>query len=305
MKKNAFSPCLNRYIKLSFGLLFGLISLNMLLISVSFANPTPFRICTGSSTGHYYRVGQIIAKALSKEVKVSLIETKGSWENLGRIHSEQPQCDAIIAQDDATAVYLFQYPDKIGQIERVIPLYKEYIQFLCNQEVKTNKLSELDPDTRILTGSYGTGTFITWTLIKQLNSDKYGVLRELETGGEEALKQMINQRRPQCLLTVNALAQGIMVRAHDDLSQSLKLLNLDDPSFQKAINQAGVPRVLYQRTHLHKNIYPLLLEEHLETQTVEAVFFVHSKWMQANPALAESLSNQLIKLQRNIQGAVD
>ena len=96
-----------------------------------------------------------------------------------------------------------------------------------------------------------------------------------------------------------------MVKAHDDLSQSLKLLNLKDPSFQRPINQAGVPRVLYQHTHLHKNNYPLLLKEHLETQTVEAVFFVHSKWLQAHPSLGESLSNQLIKLQRNIQGAVD
>ena len=286
-------------------LMLGVLSLFFLYSPQVKANSNLFRICTGSSTGHYYKVGQIIAKALSKEVKVSLIETKGSWENLGRIHSEQPQCDAIIAQDDATALYLYKHPEKIGQIERVIPLYKEYVQLLCNQEVKTQYFAKLDPDTRILTGAYGTGTFITWTLIKQLNPEKYGVLRELEVGGSEALKQMVNQRRPQCLLSVNALAQGIMVRAHDDLSQSLKLLNLKDPSFQRPINYAGVPRVLYKHTHLHKNVYPLLLDKHLETQTVDAVFFVHTEWLRAHPSLAENLSNQLIKLQRNIQGAVD
>jgi uncharacterized protein len=269
------------------------------------ASRSTLRICTGSATGHYYRVGQVIAKALSKDAKVSLIETKGSWENLGRIHADNPQCDAIIAQDDAVAVYLYEHPVKIGMIERVLPLYKEYIQLVCNQYVKAEKFSEIHPDTRILTGAYGTGTFITWTLIKRLNPNKYGILRELELGGDEALKQLTNINRPQCLLVVNALAQGVMVKAHDDLGQNLKLINLMDPSFQLPINQAGTPRALYSEVNVHKNVYPLLLDSHLKTQTVEAVFFVHSKWMRAHPQLSEVLSRLLIKRQRSIQGAVD
>ena len=271
---------------------------------VSAKKPT-LRVCTGSPTGHYYRVGQVIAKAISKHTNVTLVETRGSWENLGRIHGEVPQCDAIIAQDDAVAVYLFEHPEKIGKIERILSLYQEHLQMVCNRHVKKTDFSKVSPDTRILTGSYGTGTFITWALIKRLNPERYGVLRELEEGGKEALKRLMGTQRPQCLIVVNALAQGVMLRAHDDLGDELKLLNLTDPAFQFPINQAGVPRVLYKRVAVHKNVYPKLLQEHLTTQAVDAVFYLHSDWMRANPTLSDHLSRTLIKLQRSIQAAVD
>lgn len=263
------------------------------------------RVCTGSPTGHYYRVGQVIAKAISQDVTVSLVETKGSWENLGRIHHDEPQCDAIIAQDDAVAVYLFEKPEMIGKIDRVLPLYQEHLQMVCNRHVKAQKFSKVDPDTRILTGSYGTGTFITWALIKKLNPERYGALRELEEDGEEALKRLTSINRPQCLLVVNALAQGVMIRTHDDLGGSLRLINLTDPAFQFPINQAGVPRVLYRQVAVHKNVYPRLLKGHLNTQSVDAVFYLHSQWVKSYPELADHISRTLIKLQRSIQGAVD
>ena len=271
----------------------------------SHAERPTLRVCTGSPTGHYYRVGQVIAKAISQDANVVLVETRGSWENLGRIHNEVPQCDAIIAQDDAVAVYLFEHPDKIGKIERLLSLYQEHVQVMCNRHVKETSISQLDPDTRILTGAYGTGTFITWALIKRLNPDRYGVLRELEQGGAKALKRLVDTQRPQCLIVVNALAQGVMIRAHDDIGSELKLLNIADPSFQFPINQAGVPRVLYRQVVVHKNVYPKLLEDHLTTQAVDAVFYIHSDWIRANPTIADQLSRTLVKLQRSIQGAVD
>ena len=102
---------------------------------------TTLRLCTGSPQGHYYGVGQIIAQALSADLNIELFSTRGSWENLGRIHGEPPQCDAIIAQDDAVAVYLFEHPKKIGEIERVSSLYQEHIQVVCNRFVKARRLS--------------------------------------------------------------------------------------------------------------------------------------------------------------------
>ena len=151
-------------------------------INITMASPT-LRLCTGSPQGHYYGVGQIIAQALSADLNIELFSTRGSWENLGRIHGEPPQCDAIIAQDDAVAVYLFEHPKKIGEIERVSSLYQEHIQVVCNRFVKARRLSQLDTDTRVMIGSYGTGTFITWTLIERLVPERYGVLRSQEIGG--------------------------------------------------------------------------------------------------------------------------
>ena len=273
-------------------------------VNSSSASPT-LRLCTGSPTGHYYGVGQIIAQALSADLNIELFSTRGSWENLGRIHGDPPQCDAIIAQDDAVAVYLFEHPQKIGEIERVSPLYQEHIQVVCNRFVKARRLADLDTDTRIMIGSYGTGTFITWTLIERLVPGKYGVLRSQEIGGNKGISQLLQSARPQCLLFVQALAQGGLTRVNDELGEQLHLLHVDDEAFQYPINQGGISRVLYQAVHVHRNVYPKLLKTHLRTQTVDAVLYLHHSWRKSHPKLAELLSRMIISMQSRIQRSVD
>lgn len=274
------------------------------LSSSAHARPT-LRLCTGGPQGHYVRVGQLISRAVAKDIDVKVIETRGSWENLGRIHGDEPQCDAMIAQDDAIAVYLYEHPEKIGEIERVVSLYPEHLQVICNRAVEVSLLSELDPDTRMLVGPYGTGTYITWTLIKRLVPERYGVFRELELGGRKGVAQMLKTGRPQCLLLVQALAQGLMAQINDELGEQLHLLTIDDHAFQFPINQGGAPRELFKRVEIHKNVYPKLLKEHLVTQTVDAVFYLRHAWRQAHPRDVEHLNRTLITMQSRIRRTVD
>ena len=51
------------------------------------------------------------SQRLKAEVDVTLVETKGSWENLEMMDSNPRRCDAIIAQDDAHALHQFEKPD--------------------------------------------------------------------------------------------------------------------------------------------------------------------------------------------------
>jgi TRAP-type uncharacterized transport system substrate-binding protein len=71
----------------------------------------PLRICTGKTGNNYHRVGEAIASKLKGQVRVEVIETAGSWENLEAIHADRRRCDAIIAQDDAYALYEFEHPN--------------------------------------------------------------------------------------------------------------------------------------------------------------------------------------------------
>lgn len=278
----------------------------MMILQSSFAQAMPvLRLCTGSPQGHYFAVGKMISTAISRDIDLKVEETRGSWENLGRVHGSPTQCDAIIAQDDAVAVYLYEHPEKVGEIERIMPLYPEHVQVVCNQEVTAQSLSMLHPDTRMLVGTYGTGTFITWSLIKRLAPDRYGVFRELELGGQKGIDHMLNTHRPQCLLLVQALAQGIMAQVNDELGNRFKLIRIDDPSFQIPINQGGTPRVLFQTVEIHKSVYPRLLTQHLPTQTVDAVFYLRNDWRQMYPREAEHLRSLLIKMQSRIRRSID
>ena len=157
-----------------------LLSASLGLSNAEAVKPT-LRLCTGDPRGHYYGVGKMIAQATSNDLNVELLSTQGSWENLGLIHgisSAPRRCDAIIAQDDAVAVYLYEHPKHIGAIEPIASLYQEHLQIVCNRQVDAKRLNELTPDTRMLIGGRGAGTFITWTLVKRLVPDIYPMLSD-------------------------------------------------------------------------------------------------------------------------------
>jgi TRAP-type uncharacterized transport system substrate-binding protein len=267
----------------------------------------PLRLCTGSANNHYFQIGRMIARALAQDTQVDVIVTKGSWENLGRAHAQPPQCDALIAQEDAYAIYLDEHPQQAGVIERVTALYQEHVHLICHRKMKAARIEDLPDSTRVLIGPYGSGTYITWTLMKSLNPKMYRRLRDFEAIGDEALLKVVDGAQAQCMLSVNALAQGVVAKAHDDYGDRLSLVSIDDPLINRALRQPdGELRPLYRPTYVHKNVYPQLLDErHLKTNVVDAVFFIQSGWRRANPQLSERLLKVLAELQPLIIRSVD
>lgn len=259
------------------------------------------RLCAGPSSGHYYGVGQMIARAMQGVAFVELVETKGSWENLGRAHATPPQCDALIAQDDAYEIYLYENPSRLGELERVTALYSEHVHLLCNRQARARSLSTLPPSTGLVIGPYGSGTYITWQLITRLNPQAYRPIRAIEASAEEGLLRLADGAQAQCMLSVSALAQGAVARANDDYGLRLELVPVMDPSFQREVKG----RVLYRPSYIHKNVYPQLTTDHLLTQSVDAVFFLQSGWRKAFPVAAEQLLRALGQLQPSIQRVVD
>ena len=264
-----------------------------------------FRICTGHAQNHYYHVGKMIAKSVVNELNVQLIETRGSLENLYNIHLNPPKCDAIIAQDDAYALFLFDNPQHNGRITRLAQLYPEYIHLVCNrQAVRGNDLDELkSKDLKILVGSEGSGTYITWNLMKRLNQN-YGLFGERTLSGIDALIQVSKGIQAQCMLSVTALAQGFVARGNDDFGDRLKLVSISNTILQTPINQGKQSRRLYHPIDVHKNVYPRLLNQHLKTQTVDAVLFVHARWLSAYPKYHQLLSSTLNQLKEAILSSI-
>lgn len=283
------------------------VSLNTVGYAQNFApsNKPILRICTGNAQNHYYNVGRIIAKAVASDVDVRLIETKGSWENLGRAHASPPQCDALIAQEDAYVIYLKEHPNRAGEIERVSGLYSEHIHLICHRSLAVERLSDLPEQTRILIGPYGSGTYITWSVMKLINPKAYHNLRDIEVLGDEALLKVADGTRAQCLLSVNALAQGIVSRAHDEFGAHLKLIEIDDPTLLSAIKQPDGMRPLYRSDYVHMNVYPQFLKEHVKTNVVDAVFFLNRQWRNQYDVASESLIKEILALLPTIRRSVD
>jgi len=263
------------------------------------------RLCTGSAQNHYYNVGRIIARAAVKALNVQLVETKGSWENLGRAHASPPQCDALIAQEDAFVIYLKEHPNRVGELERLSSLYSEHIHLICHESMGAELLSELPEQTRVLIGPYGSGTYITWSVMKLINPKTYHKLRDIEAIGGEALLKVSDGAQAQCLLSVNALAQGVVSRAHDQFGAQLKLIEIDDARLLSPIKQPDGLRPLYRPSYIHKNVYPQLLQDHIKTIVVDAVFFLNSDWRKRHPEASAALIKEISTLLPTIRRSVD
>ncbi len=238
------------------------------------------RLCTGSANNQYHQLGQKLADLLAPYITVDVIITKGSWENLGRIDATPPQCDAMIAQDDAYALYQFENPHTGMNIVKIRPLLKEYLHVLCNTETIANDISKLDHHkTTFYTMPYGSGSYITWALIKKLNPLKYKHFKEVPTNANE-LFDHFKKSKSSCILIVNDLAKGVLEKANDLSNLSYKLINLDDMSLKTPVG--AQKQALYQEDEIHENIYPKLQAGHIKTFTMNASFFVSADWQISN-----------------------
>ena len=228
----------------------------------------------------------------------------GLFLNLHNIHVNPPKCDAIIAQDDAYALFLFDNPQHNGRITRLAQLYPEYIHLVCNRNVRGDNLDDLEgKDLKLLVGSEGSGTYITWNLMKRLNQN-YTLFGERNLSGLDALVQVAKGTQAQCMLSVTALAQGFVARGNDDFGDLLKLISISNSILQTPINQGKQSRQLYHPIDVHKNVYPRLLRDHLKTQTVDAVLFVHAQWLDHYPQYHQLLTEVLNQLKEPIMSSI-
>ncbi|MEE2645001.1 MAG: TAXI family TRAP transporter solute-binding subunit [Myxococcota bacterium] len=263
------------------------------------------RICTGNRNGYYFQAGQQIAEVASGNLDINVLETRGSWENLSRAGAEQRSCDALIAQEDAYRLYLKENPSIRLEIEAIISLYPEQIHVLCNRAVDAERLSELEPGRhRLLTARYGSGTYITWTFFKHM-APRYRALQILEEDSANAFSALVSGTSAQCMLSVGALARGVVAQANDDYGDQLKLLEIDDPEFLKAVGRPGEQRQLYQQSYIHKNSYPRLQDRHLSGYQVRAILFLSNEWRTTHSWEAESLIQTLERERERFRRSID
>ncbi len=260
---------------------------------------TPMRLCTGGVGNNYHRVGVALKEALDGTIAVEVVETQGSWENLELLDRKPPRCDAIIAQEDAYALQQFERPESSLTIDRLATLYPEHVHLLCNRSAKGESLGDLDPrETRILVNSYGSGSFITWRLFSTLNK-AYKSFRVVESGVDEGLLQLRNDRYPTCFFFVSGLGGRTLNTAHQTLGDRVRLMSVVDRALHRPVGRDK--RQIYAPSTITQKVYPRLLSGDLDTQSVDAALFVSPTWKSRHPQAAKKLAQALLPLLERLE----
>ena len=257
------------------------------------AKPT-LRVCTGTKGNTYHRAGSMLADRLKGVVDVQVVETKGSWENLERIDAEPRRCDAVLAQDDANALYQFEKPKSGLTMDRMAALYPEHVHLLCNEAVEADSVGELDPEKhRVLYNEYGSGTYITWSLFGKLNR-RYSKLKSSEVTVAEGLLKVADGVEAQCIVFVSGLGGKTLREAHDRLGKKLKLIGVVDKRLLRTVGREK--RQVYTRSKIPEGTYPELAGSEVDTVAVQAVFFASPEWKARHPQASRALGKALFEL---------
>ncbi|MBU0554073.1 hypothetical protein KKF91_01795 [Myxococcota bacterium] len=277
-----------------------------LLLLLGFAAPAPppvaepapkLYLCAGASGGAYHQTAQRLAERLKGLLTVEIQATRGSWENLEAIDAVPRRCDAIIAQDDAFALYRYEHPESRLMMDRLASLFPEYVHLFCRRGIKADELEDLTSG-RVVIGEYGSGAYITWKLFARLNP-AYHALSAEEAPLEEGARRAA-EGRADCVLVVSAWGLGAPARIDAQHGARLKLLDVSDDRLTRPV---GTPRrPLYRAVELRGAVYPNVKREEVETYAVDAAFFASPEWRarfpEASRVLDEALKGLLDELKR-------
>ncbi len=259
-------------------------------------------LCTGNPNGVYHRLGMEIARLLKYHIDVKLIRTKGSWENLEAIDTDPRRCDAILAQDDAYALYSYEHPESHLTMERTASIYTEYVHLICNRSVGVERVFDLNPKNhKVMINEYGSGTHITWSLFKRLDK-RFRALTSPEGSFNESLLKVADGIEAHCLVIVTAKGSKGPMMVDKGFGDRFKLLHISDRKLERPVGREQRP--VYQMGLIPQGTYPTLQNEDIKTPTLNAIFFSSPEWKARYPKAHRRLAAALLQLISEIENKI-
>lgn len=127
------------------------------VIALNFVTPPPpkaLRLATGQAGGYYDAAGQIYREILGREsIKVVLVETQGSIDNLQRLTSERDRVDVALLQGGLSSDL------DTSRLFAIAGVFYEPVWVLARATVRAQRLAELR-GAKIAIGAVGSGTRI-------------------------------------------------------------------------------------------------------------------------------------------------
>lgn len=247
------------------------------------AAQAPINLCTAGSQGNYYAAGgDIAAHANPKYLKVTVVETSGSMDNMQRM--ARRECGAAIVQSDAYLVYQSRHRDRPVEVSRNRFLYAEFAHLVCRRDANvatTGDLLAAPGRHKILVGAEQSGSALTWRAFTLLDR-RYGQLSAENVGGDDALGRVLNGRA-QCMFFVSGLGWEFGTNVNQR-GKDLRLV----PITEDVLRTAEFGSVtLYETRHFPKGYYSNLEaglpDAVVETLSVGATLVIDRRWSDKYP----------------------
>lgn len=217
--------------------------------------PMEVKLCTGSESGVYYPAGKIIADMAkgSKEIAVTVLETGGTWDNMGLMLGGD--CQAMIGQPDGPAYLARTKPADAKRIRQISDLHREYLHVLCSKESGVDDLADLSGDPTsysLAVGDTGSGS---WLLYENIGTEdeSYQLIPATTESGLIALSAVASDA-VTCMLYPAGLGSGFIAEADANFGDSVTLAEATDKDFNDAKDIRGKP--LYEWATIPSKTYP-------------------------------------------------
>jgi len=272
--------------------------------------PETMALCTGSSTGNYYRIGQLLKiEALKNGANVEIIETEGSMENVEKVNSGE--CHGAIIQADALIYYKSILGDQYLNIITAGTLYREVAHLVCHKNSGIENVSDIEnnffnmlfgpPKPIILIGGKKSGSLVTMQTWALEDAD-YGDIQFSYKSGDEAIEDLIGGKKAQCVFFVSGMNSPFL-QEMNDYGDKLKLVEVDDYDFNDFEYQE---LKVYQFVDIPENIYPNLHKGDSETVAVQAILVVNEDWANhVKLSTTNGFFNAVLKLKKEIKKSVN
>ena len=258
------------------------------LLTVAFgagalAEQAPLNLCTAGPEGNYFATGRdIAAHANPRYLKVTVVETSGSMDNMQRLAGQR--CGAAIVQSDAYLVYQKRHRDRPVEVTMNRFLYAEFIHLVCRRDAKivtTGDLLASPGRHKILVGAEESGAALTWRAFTILDR-RYGQLAAAHIGGENAVDRVLDGQA-QCLFFVSGLGSEFGKNV-DQRGRNLRLI----PITEDVLRNAEFGAVTLYETRripegIYRNLEAGLTESGIETLTVGATLVIDRQWSNRHP----------------------
>lgn len=279
------------------------------MATTTHAEQATIRFCTGPDGGNYDFSGIQVKRQAAGAINVTLVNTKGSMENLDRIAAGT--CDAAIVQSDAHGVYMKQHPGSVLNIERGRVLYPEYLHLVCNKDAGLSKITGLKKGMTVLVGPNGGGSAVSWDSFKLADPKQYGEVGTLPIGGKRGLGIVDDGKDASCMLYVAGLGASSMTDADDFAEKSghLALVPTDDSDVARLKDAKGRP--VYASASIPSGTYPRSFQTRSITGSsigaisLDAILVTNVPFIEANDAVYDRFLTAVGKAMPAIQEHVE
>ncbi len=225
------------------------------------ASAETVKLCTGAIDANYYAAGKAIAKMAAASLKIEVVESEGTLENLERSidtpSTDPKSCDAFIGQPDGPVYYVRTKPATKAMIRQVGELHREYLHVLVNKNSGISDLGDLSGNTKktLAIGERGSGAWLVWQNILAEDNSYAKVPVSLE-GGILALAE-VSSGTTDAMLVPAGIGNGTAASASNNHSSSVALVGANDKDFNDALDVRGKP--LYEYAKIPGSSYKKLL----------------------------------------------